>query len=809
MSRIRKIFLAGLLCGIPATSVPMQVPTSIPGAVRYSWVGNSFGGGGGCFGSGSALKHVGNNSGGLFVDKAGFAFVPADYGDEGGCSDGVYKDGNLVAAAFNVNPRNNATVADEQYMYVGGRFEPAGWQYLGSGIHVYHKGDFGGTWSWPGSGIPNGVGTQNAWWFIDSVENAITGLGINTTAGELYVADSVKRKLFVYSTVNTSQTPVRSWNLAAHAGAVAVDKNGVVWVIIRGTPNTIVGYSAAGSLQKTITLAAGVVARGLAFTTDNRMLIADDGPDQQIKIYKNLAGTPAPDGTFGQSIMTGATPGLFGDRRFYGVVGVGCDSLDNIYIACGGRAGSGTIVHSYKLATGQANWKVFGMQYVDLAKFDPTSENDLYTRLAHYKLDFTKTAPGSEWSLYSLNYDQVRFPVKPDDDRLNSGVPTIRTINGQRILYVEGMAQGGIRIYRFEPNSEIAVPAAEYQGNSIKKFWKDTNGNGLKDAGEEVASDIDDQTFGGSLKVMDNGDIYWVIGTSIMVYKLHSFLANGVPDYRPMSEQSWPAPVPFNSLERADYNPSTNVMYLSGYTPELSTGGCEFKNAGRVVARYDNWSTGNRSARYAITLPFKKDSVCGSFGGGSIQAKCLAIAGDYVFVHYGLRFHTRIFNALTGDSVGIISPYGRSEYGPDLNGGWPMEGIWVDVATGLDVKKRSNGEYDIMVEDDIYAKSVMYRWCPSGNCPEGSSANQPSIISSNQDRSGLYIRAISKGISIGFSSRGDYILTICTASGREIVRYAGRSTGSVSLKASLIPGVYYMILSTTDGHTIRRPIFCQ
>ena len=132
MNKICIISISCLLCGLPAIAVPLQVPTNIPGTVRYSWVGNSFGGGGANFD-----KHVGNNTGGLFVDKSGYAFAPCDYGDEGCTSLGAYKAGDLFGVMQGPVCRNNATVADARFVYAGGRFSPSGWVYQGSGIQQY------------------------------------------------------------------------------------------------------------------------------------------------------------------------------------------------------------------------------------------------------------------------------------------------------------------------------------------------------------------------------------------------------------------------------------------------------------------------------------------------------------------------------------------------------------------------------------------------------------------------------------------------------------------------------------------------
>jgi hypothetical protein len=55
---------------------------------------------------------------------------------------------------------------------------------------------------------------------------------------------------------------------------------------------------------------------------------------------------------------------------------------------------------------------------------------------------------------------------------------------------------------------------------------------------------------------------------------------------------------------------------------------------------------------------------------------------------------------------------------------------WVDHAYGLRAFKRSNGEYMVLIEDDGFARLIMYRWCPDGNCKESAvSAARPGSVS--------------------------------------------------------------------------------
>jgi hypothetical protein len=118
----------------------------------------------------------------------------------------------------------------------------------------------------------------------------------------------------------------------------------------------------------------------------------------------------------------------------------------------------------------------------------------------------------------------------------------------------------------------------------------------------------------------------------------------------------------------------------------------------------------------------------------------------------------------------------------------------VDIPYGIRAFKRSSGEYTVFVEDDAFAKVIMYRWCPSGNCPEISSANRPSKLAPESSRPGLNVRAIDKGVAIGFDARGKYTVAIYSVSGGQIAEYSSTSTGRVTWRTGLTSGVYLVTL---------------
>jgi uncharacterized protein YjdB len=155
---------------------------------------------------------------------------------------------------------------------------------------------------------------------------------------------------------------------------------------------------------------------------------------------------------------------------------------------------------------------------------------------------------------------------------------------------------------------------------------------------------------------------------------------------------SIPAPFTGFNVERVIYDVATDVMWLGGYTAAATNWGL----IGTVIARYPNWSAGNRTASH--TLQTRID-------GSNLEPKAMAVCGDYVFTtNVRDNGSVYVYNASDLTSVGYIAS------GDAANSGW------VDVPQGLQVFKRSNGLYMVIVEDNLRAKDWVYEWCPSGNC---------------------------------------------------------------------------------------------
>ena len=124
------------------------------------------------------------------------------------------------------------------------------------------------------------------------------------------------------------------------------------------------------------------------------------------------------------------------------------------------------------------------------------------------------------------------------------------------------------------------------------------------------------------------------------------------------------------------------------------------------VKKFPKWSTGNRTSSYTAELPYQDKEYAGNSNYGGAQPAAFSVAGDYIFVLYGIG-HVRILNKADGSLVGTLRQ--------NVNG-WKGSDGQVDAAYGMTVTLRKNGEYVILFENAAWANIQMYRWCPSCTC---------------------------------------------------------------------------------------------
>ncbi|MFW5923512.1 MAG: Ig-like domain-containing protein, partial [Planctomycetota bacterium] len=182
------------------------------------------------------------------------------------------------------------------------------------------------------------------------------------------------------------------------------------------------------------------------------------------------------------------------------------------------------------------------------------------------------------------------------------------------------------------------------------------------------------------------------------------FDEEGAPIYSEYEDFEWPEFFQ-TFVTRIYYDSENDVMYLSGYGESRQHDkwfdgekNLPVNGAGTHLLRYDDWKAGNREPSYKIDLPWDGSNR-------SLPPKTWYKAGDYIFTApvrpKDGKTIISVFNAHSGEFKGTMSHYDK----------FGQTG-WIDITRGLTAFQRSNGEYIVILEDNAYAKNIVYRWTP-------------------------------------------------------------------------------------------------
>jgi hypothetical protein len=543
--------------------------------------------------------------------------------------------------------------------------------------------------------------------------------GLAASDASLYVANTARDRIEVYDAESMRQKG--KWD-ARQPGRIALAKDGSLWAVIDslGARPRIAHYTAAGVvIADAPALQRDTQPQDLALDARGRLLVADNGPRQQVLIFTFDAGAYRESATLGErgGIFAGV-PGKPGPQRFNGLTGVAADAAGNIYVSTNGvgvhsdgpGAGLGGTLEGYG-PDGNRLWQVQGLLFVDGAWMDPARPNSVYTGNKRFELDLTKP-PGHQWTYAGFLSGRFKYPEDPvfHVDQW-PGLPIARKLDGRTFLYLTDMYSDHLKIYRFDPkrNGELATPSVLVAGRTqdVVKIpnrpangewiWHDDNGNGRFESNEFEVNSSGMQFAGGWGWWVDaTGDIWRTTDTK-GIYRLRyggvDKLGNPVYSYANMMVYAMPAP--FTELRRAVYDAASDTMYLTGYTASEPFDPALWKEAGRRLVRYDHWSTKLRQ-RYSISLPW--DTGQKPFAGTTVG---VIVEGNYIFtVEPAANVH--VFDNATGHELGVIRP------GPEVGRTSGM----VDVPNGVTAFRQADGEYLVFVEEDARGKVIMYRWKP-------------------------------------------------------------------------------------------------
>lgn len=742
-------FLTVVCCSSGLSAVELDV--------RTSWLGNTFGGADGTF--------VQMDTRTLFVTTDGTCFMNVRW-EEGGNNAGVYHDGKHLANPGWTHGWGNeggfAVVADDRYVFIaqgrnnegGGLRDPEVWPPAGQrwevitrrtrSSHGRESAPFsGGKSARDGNRYLRGgtlVINETPWGKQGEPRISMPIRGLALHGDRLYIANPGNSEILVYHAERMER--LARWEIA-HARAMTTTADGTLWVVVgdlddwglrrEGTdPARIHAFTPDGELLPLV-ITDVHSPTGLAVDNAGRLLVADNGPEQNIKIYDVTTARRVD--TFGPvgGILSGEAGAITPDK-LHGPQGVGVDGDGNVYVAGNGYGGngSGATVASWT-PVGAPRWRLDGLLFVDCGDFDRSRDGAVvYTPRERFSLDFAGTEPGSEWRYDAFTLDWQTYPLDIRQFRSPGpglGSVWVRHFDGRTVIYGTDMYSSYLAGWIQPSERQIIQPflyldAGRTDDATLRSFapaavrdlpakqrpawsWRDADGDGQPSAAEtHVAAQADPRTW--AWWVDSDGDIWQAFqnarGEPIVRYRRGGLDAQGVPIYDFATRETQAAPAPFNdpaggsAIERLVYESADDVLYLGGYTPERPNPGGSWKCVGTEIARYEQWSDQPRLAwRRALPFTWHEDVVRRD------QPSAMATAGDLVFVVMGQRRLGEVFvyDAATGVELAVIIP--DSHVVGDHVG-------WVDIPYGMNAMRRNDGEYLILVEEDFRAKNLLYRF---------------------------------------------------------------------------------------------------
>ncbi|MBK1986711.1 hypothetical protein A0J48_004005 [Sphaerospermopsis aphanizomenoides BCCUSP55] len=700
--------LLGLTCGLIVTFVGMTMDsattkTTTAPAFTYktSWLGNTIGKG---------KLRVQNNVESIYVTTNGEIYTNS-YWDEAGGEAGIYKDGKVIGFLEDLHGwyrlGGKAVTANSKYIYVamtqgGMKDSKDGYPPEGKTWYCVRR------YNLAGKPVPFPEG--NGWdksMLITSEKNEVTGLA--TVGNKLFVSNAAANIVRIYNTETMQQMGSFA---VTNPGGIAIDPQGDLWIVQNkkgSTGGKIVHYSQTGKkLPQQIVDVVDPTA--IAIYKQDRLLVAENGIRQQVLIY-NIKNQPVQVGTFGtkNGIYSGV-PGEVQSLKLYGITGIGTDKDGNIYINNNGFNKSGTDLRKFS-ASGKLQWQLLGLIFVDNADTDPKSDGvNVFTKHEQYLMDYSKPS-GKQWTYKAYTLNPFKYPQDPRLHTAPDGT-FVRRIQGKPFIFLTDMFGRLLQIYRFQPDTDgkIAVPAGLFvgtndQGKSISGswppyqpakgewIWRDKNGNGAFDQNEYDSSE--DYLYIGGWWVDSKGDVWKTLRTEdgIRHYPLQGLDSKGNPIYTYNSMQKEKTPSIFKDLRRIEYFPETDTMYLSGFTAEHPSSGDDTGVVGSEIARFDQWSQGNRTPKWRTVVPYD------TTGKREISTASMSVAGDYVFAVTVKTAEVYVYKAATGKLVHKFGP------GPEVGG----ESGWIDIPHGIRAFRRANGEYLVFVEENGNGKVIIYR----------------------------------------------------------------------------------------------------
>jgi hypothetical protein len=732
-----RVFCALFSWTLLLSTTPLFASPKLP--ARVTWIGNSYPGGDG--------KHVPQDIDALCVTPDGRVFSNV-FWEEGGGNVTEFKDGKVLGNAGHTHgwghTGGKAIACNSKYLYIGCRMENEGgglkdlstWPPKGKtwlGISRRPLNDI--RKAAPFAGAKGGAGgtLKGAFLIVAEVNDndKVQDLpGIAADDKRLYVSCPADNTIKIYNAetmalIRTTKVKNPGWLTLDQEGtllmvrdapedvrendAVFTDENGEPLKKRATTQKSLAIFDRDEKAQENLTVGFEVNLSSLAAFPPGTFLIPDEGVEQRIL---RLTGEIGESPIIGQDFGIFSPPaGKFGDLRFNNLSAVASDANGNFYVAHRGSTGGGsTVLESYN-SQNELNWRLFGLNFVDMADVDPADDTQIFTKEERFSYDYSKRGVAA-WKYEAYTFSPYKNAHDPRQ-HISSAGAWVRRIGGKRVLFVNDMNAEHLQAYRFD--GELAVFQALFAKRHLKNddnwppgqpakgewIWRDIYGAGAFQ-GDEYDSRETDAPSAQGWWVDSNGGVWLATEKSGLRY-FPCEVKNGLPHWTYATMQTWPHAKEFSEVKRVRYDVKTDTLYLGGTKGKDKNQ--HWKPMGPVMARYDNWLKGDKKLRWQITAPYQK----GSQGHSSAEPMGFDVAGDYIFVPYTgaskeMKWstgHIEVFRAADGQSVGHMEP------GADIG-----EIGLQDIRECLRAHQRKDGEYIVFLEDDYKAKILMYRWKP-------------------------------------------------------------------------------------------------
>ncbi len=716
------VYIGIELAGKGTTAVldAVRLTPGVQRSYKTSWVGNSL--------PGPVTDTVSFNMTGLHVRPDGTCLTTSFFEEQGHCL-AAYKDGKNIGPGRKTVPAGIAVTSNGKYVFASHK----------TGFHRLEMDLTSGR---------------------KFVKLAAKGKGHETVRGlaanakEVFASHAEAGRIEVFD-CGTLEAK-RQFDFI-RPGPMCFDPKGRLWVIREGFEKSTYDFLEGpykhraeivrvdiqtGKVLQTVT--GPEIPTGIAFDRRGRLYVADNGKDQQVKIY-DVANGDRLVGTLGtRGGMFAGTMGKVTDGKFNGLTGVGVDAKGKIYVSSTGwpfcYISPGTMANAVTLrafapnaiskAAPQALWKLESIAYIfDGATLDPKDETQLYAGADQvFAMDWSEDR-GREgtYRAFTSNLRDFTFEAL---GRRSRCTPWIRWIDGVKFLVLAG--NPGLCFYRFEPqkHGETAVPCAvicarsdnrrplqwpAHAPNKTRQPWIWMDGiNGQPRDGKAQAQEY--LAFG---KIKSPGGVRWDVDgkgdvwhtgwhTDELVVMRFAGVKSGVPTWN--KRQTIAGPEPFMTLQRSRYDVTNDTMVLAGSTQKYPGHG-DVRWRTTYIARYPNWSKGNRKSAIEFVMAPTADDY---YMDGAVG---FDVVDDFLYTT-GRPGNVKVYDLRHGNRVMEFVP------GVEVNG---AGGYFDRSQSAVQAFRLSSGEYVALCQENGWCKILMYRWKPQAS-PKERPETAPEIV---------------------------------------------------------------------------------